>query len=616
MAKEILNLEVNSNIKGVTKDMDSLATSLAEARRLEFELTAQIKIKDGVLIDIERDLIKLKATQDSMPKGVWWKGQEELNQKIRDRTTAIKLERNALKDLKNQQKNNNDEIKTTEENIKGINAANKAGTPISKLARNGLRGIGTALKAMGIGLIVSALLLLKRAFMSNEKIMKAVEKVTTIISNVMTDVVDVFTNVYDSVTQSSDRFDALKTVLTSLMTIALTSMKLSFYSIKLAIQALMLAWEDSFLGGGDEGKIAELRADMAETAGNIKEIGQAAIDAGKDIVENIVEAAGEFGEIASEIGEGLKGVFDKGIDGVHRLTEEELEALKELERKKKEAHQAVLDRIEDERKALENLRKEEVETYEDMVLELMKLRATSSYAEGLIDIKAWKTKSDLRAEETAKAKILAAETLAASRTEATTDAFEKMDIAQDLADEIIKINLEKTKGLDLIDQLFFQKVLDNSDKLLATVDGNEKKKTQIISDSNAVQLAAYGQLAGALGKLAGDNKELAAAQAIIQTYLGANQALGSAPPPANFIMMAAVIAAGIANVQKIYATDVGGTTGGTTPAVTTPPAPQMMSGAFELTGGQPLEPTRAYVVSDDITNNQNKLAIIRRRATI
>ena len=42
----------------------------------------------------------------------------------------------------------------------------------------------------------------------------------------------------------------------------------------------------------------------------------------------------------------------------------------------------------------------------------------------------------------------------------------------------------------------------------------------------------------------------------------------------------------------------------------------MMSGAFELGGGQEPEPARAYVVSDDITNNQDKLAIIRRRATI
>ena len=42
----------------------------------------------------------------------------------------------------------------------------------------------------------------------------------------------------------------------------------------------------------------------------------------------------------------------------------------------------------------------------------------------------------------------------------------------------------------------------------------------------------------------------------------------------------------------------------------------MMSGAFELSGGQEIEPVQAYVVSDSITDSQNGLAIIRRRATI
>jgi hypothetical protein len=60
----------------------------------------------------------------------------------------------------------------------------------------------------------------------------------------------------------------------------------------------------------------------------------------------------------------------------------------------------------------------------------------------------------------------------------------------------------------------------------------------------------------------------------------------------------------------------GGGGGGGGGGVAETPAPEMMSGAFTLSGGQEVEPARAYVVSDDITNNQNKLAIIRRRATI
>tara|TARA_R100000900_G_scaffold29416_1_gene23193 strand:- start:235 stop:1656 length:1422 start_codon:yes stop_codon:yes gene_type:complete len=46
------------------------------------------------------------------------------------------------------------------------------------------------------------------------------------------------------------------------------------------------------------------------------------------------------------------------------------------------------------------------------------------------------------------------------------------------------------------------------------------------------------------------------------------------------------------------------------------PAPQMMSGAFELTGGMAPEPLKAFVVTDEMTNSQNQLANIRRRATI
>ena len=69
--------------------------------------------------------------------------------------------------------------------------------------------------------------------------------------------------------------------------------------------------------------------------------------------------------------------------------------------------------------------------------------------------------------------------------------------------------------------------------------------------------------------------------------------------------------------QPILSTDVpGGGGGGTAPADTGTPAPEMLSGRFTLGGGEETQPVQAYVVTDDMTNNQNKLANIRRRATI
>ena len=43
---------------------------------------------------------------------------------------------------------------------------------------------------------------------------------------------------------------------------------------------------------------------------------------------------------------------------------------------------------------------------------------------------------------------------------------------------------------------------------------------------------------------------------------------------------------------------------------------QVLSGAFDLTGGVAPEAMRAFVVTDEMTNSQNQLANIRRRATI
>ena len=142
-----------------------------------------------------------------------------------------------------------------------------------------------------------------------------------------------------------------------------------------------------------------------------------------------------------------------------------------------------------------------------------------------------------------------------------------------------------------------------------------KQKSLLIQENVNSQLEAFSELAGALSSLAGENKALAIASAVIDTYVGANKAFAVAGP-AGFLSGAAIIAAGLNNVRTIMQTDVPNSGGGGTTAPAQPPAPQMMSGAFELSGGVAPEPTRAYVVTDEMTNSQNQLANIRRRATI
>jgi hypothetical protein len=123
----------------------------------------------------------------------------------------------------------------------------------------------------------------------------------------------------------------------------------------------------------------------------------------------------------------------------------------------------------------------------------------------------------------------------------------------------------------------------------------------------------------AISNFAGESKELAVASAVMSTYEGANAVFTdkTLPTVAKFPMAAAVIINGLANVKRILSTDVpGGGGGGSAPGDTGTPAPEMLSGRFTLGGGEEAQPVQAYVVTDDMTNNQNKLANIRRRATI
>ena len=144
----------------------------------------------------------------------------------------------------------------------------------------------------------------------------------------------------------------------------------------------------------------------------------------------------------------------------------------------------------------------------------------------------------------------------------------------------------------------------------------QKEQQQVVEENAAAQLQAYSDLAGALSSLAGDNKALAIAQATIDTFAGANKAFAQGGV-AGFVTGAAIIASGLANVRKILSTDVGsGGGGGSVPSDTGTPAPQMLSGSFTLGGTPEPQPVQAFVVTDDMTNNQNKLANIRRRATI
>jgi hypothetical protein len=155
----------------------------------------------------------------------------------------------------------------------------------------------------------------------------------------------------------------------------------------------------------------------------------------------------------------------------------------------------------------------------------------------------------------------------------------------------------------------------------------EKDRKKALQSFN-VGMAQQGL--GIIADAAGEGTALAKAAAIAQATISGVQGVQNAFTAANAnipatassfgaypITMAAL--AGVfaaANIAKIASGTPASPSDAPPPPSTTTPAPQMMSGAFQLGGGVKPEPMKAFVVTDEMSNSQSQLANIRRRATI
>jgi hypothetical protein len=175
--------------------------------------------------------------------------------------------------------------------------------------------------------------------------------------------------------------------------------------------------------------------------------------------------------------------------------------------------------------------------------------------------------------------------------------------------------------------------IDEKYRLLGEeADKKSAKKEEALD--KMVQQAKFKQgMAGLklIGTLAGEGTAVAKAAAIAQTTISGVQSVqesfktASASPITTAFPAYPFIQAGLAGafsaiqLQKIMSGGGGGASGGGgggASAAAAAPAPQMMSGAFELGAGEAPEPVKAFVITDEMTNSQNQLANIRRRATI
>jgi len=486
-------------------------------------------------------------------------------------------------------------------------------TTASGKAQKGVGGIGTAFKGMGvaikaagIGLVVALLAKLMEVFSKNQKVLDVFNTAMTALSIAFN---DLFGFISDNVGTVVDYFKAL-----------FEDPGVKIKELGTAIKEGLVARFNEFLEvlglvGKAFGQLID--GEFSKAFDTIKEAGVQVVDVytGVDdslekITETIVKYTTETLKQADAITQTAKAA-DRAAVQFAMLNAQFLKDA-ELQRQiRDDETKTFTERIEANNKLNDILA-------EQQKLQREQIQIGITAAQQQFDINA-SEENFIALQESKVAMLELEETITGQLSEQKTN---QVSLEKELLETQKEVRAEGLSGLerelqDLQDayDLKLEMARKSGMDTTAITKQFEKAKTEVVQANVNEQLEAFSGLAGALSSLAGDNKALAIASAVIDTYVGANKAFAQGGV-AGFATGAAVIAAGLNNVRTIMATDVPSSGGGGSVAAPTTPAPQMMSGAFDISGGVAPEPVEAYVLTDSMTNSQNQLANIRRRATI
>lgn len=541
-----------------------------------------------------------------------------------------------------------DETKDLGGNLK--DAGDKGSSGFSKMGMS-IKGMGTALKAAGIGLVVALIAKLMEVFSKNQAVMDffntamealsiAFNDLFSFLSNNVGKVTGWFKDIFENPKQSLIDFgDAIKKNLIERFNSFLDTLgflgdalsKLLSGDFEGAMASAKEAGKemiDVYTGVNDSfekgtkfiqkttAAVVEYTKKTVKSAAAIVKLNNAALIA-ISVNQGIIEQKDREAELQRQIRDSEKATFKERIAANKKLGE----ILDEQEiAMMKNANLIV---------AAAAAQKNKNNSIENQVLVQDALNEKDAIAAQI---------AGLRSEQLVNEESLQKELLE-TKKEIQLASLEGAELElQELANAYeLKLEMARKAGEDTlaIDNQYYNDVVDIvSNATKAEMAIKKAASDKELARDKAVNNAKVGLAQNALGAmaaLAGKNVAAGKAIAVAQTIFATQQSIMSALAGGGtdialpyWIRLGNAISAGImgaASIKTILSTDPsagagGGAGGGGGGGGAATPAPQMMSGAFALTGGTEPEPTQAYVVSDDITASQNALAIIRRRATI
>jgi len=536
-----------------------------------------------------------------------------------------------------------DNIEKAKDKTEGLEDATKKGAGGFKKMGMAVKGFGMALKAAGIGLIVALLAKLMDVFRQNQKVLDTFNTAMEVLSIAFNDlfgfieknignIVGWFKDIFENPQQSIkdfgtaikenliERFNSLLEVFGHLGT---ALKKLFERDFKGAIESVKDAGKESIdVFTGVDDSVDKITETVKDAAGAIAEYGKKTLDTAKSVIE-LRKAA----EMAAVVNQGIIEQKDREAELQRQIRDDETKTF--------------ADRI----KANEDLK---VILEEQEKLMLANASAAIAYAQTQVDIND-NDENKIALQEALNEQDAIKAQIAGFMSEQLTNQVglekELLEAKNEvLAGGLAGIELELAElerayelKLEMAEKAGVSSVAITKQYQKQQADiriREEKRVAKEIEDlDKAVSNAKVNltkQSFGVLGALAGENvaagKAIAVAETIFNTQQGIMAAMGATsvadkllPFPVRLANAIGVGIMGAAAVAKIASTNPsGGGGGGGSMSSATPSTPTttVASGAFTLEGGEAPEPTRAYVVSDDITDSQDALANIRRRATI
>ena len=612
-------MEVKSNIGEVAKDTKEYKKSLEQ-------VNDEINLQTKFIIAQEKELIKLKAQQDAIPKGGWVAGMDKLNDKIRETTAELNDEKNGLKLLKQEQKEATQEVKKHTNAQKGNNKESKesiANFQFMGVSLNGIKKgfsqvIPTA-KAMfgtikagmistGIGALVIGVMALIQSFKRSEEGQEKFQRIMAAIGAVTSQILDLFAG-FGSVIISA--FEDPKKALSDFKDFIVENITNRFNAAIDTLgylgSAIKKVFSGDFSGAMDDAKSAgSSYVDvLTGVEGTINKVTKAT----KDLV---AETSKEVDALIAVTKERQKAHhIDRELKVERAKANREINDLR-LQAEDREKNSAT-ERIELLRKAQkieQDITDKEIKS-KQILIDAQKLEM----AQGLNTIEQKDKLAQLEADliNLDTKRLRSQRLLQTQITTANTQRLSEIEDEKKALEDLYDAQIAQAKA-------FEKRVAKAAQDEIDTAKAVKDAKVGIAKDG----LSLVSAIAGEGTVIA---KGAAVAQATISGVEGVQNAFTTAQKSPLTALMPAYpfIQAGLAGafsaiqIQKILSgtpAGGGGGGGGGASAVPSTPAPQMMSGAFDISGGVAPEAMKAFVVTDEMSNSQNQLANIRRRATI